>query len=285
MEALNARAAKDNAAAKLSNAKATESEAKATDIAAKAAERKAAATEKATKATEGATEAGSRAAKMLQKQSDVTDYLIQGYSRGEAKQLATMKGYGAMSDELQKFVALKEIERKLVSDPFDKSASGMTQMTKQLRELTIATKEYQSGNELTRQQARDLAKDRERLVTSMRSEGSSIKDIQSALKVYGQEYSKLASQVNTLADAEKAALRVKGDIASATRQVTQEDERMAAALGAVNVNMNKLATDMLVKYDSNLRKMGMSQDEYTKKLGAYKVQLQQVQAQEEEKIR
>ena len=282
-EALNARAAKDNAAAKLSNAKATESEAKATDIAAKAAERKAAATEKATKATEGATEAGSRAAKMLQKQSDVTDYLIQGYSRGEAKQLATMKGYGAMSDELQKFVALKEIERKLVSDPFDKSASGMTQMTKQLRELTIATKEYQSGNELTRQQARDLAKDRERLVTSMRSEGSSIKDIQSALKVYGQEYSKLASQVTTLADAEKAALRVKGDIASATRQVTQEDERMAAALGAVNVNMNKLATDMLVKYDSNLRKMGMSQDEYTKKLGAYKVQLQQVQAQEEKR--
>lgn len=282
-EALQAKAAKDSASARLANAKATEAEAKAADTAAKASERKAAAAEKATKTSEAQVEASSRAAKMLQKQVDVTEYLIDGYSRGEAKQLAQMKSYGALASEMQKFISLKELERKLVSDPFDKSASGMSNMLKQYRELTVAVKEFQSGNDLTKTQARDLAKDRERLVASMRAEGATIKEIQAALKLYGEEYNKVAEKVNTLAAAEVKSLNAKKEIASATRQVTQEDERMAASLAAVNANLNKGATDLLVKYESNLKKMGLAQDEVTKKLATYKGQLAQVQAQEEKR--
>lgn len=282
-EALQAKAAKDSASARLANAKATEAEAKAADTVAKASERKAAATEKATKTSEKQAEATDRATKMLERQRDVTEYLVEGYSRGEAKQLAQLKSLNALSGQIAEYIKLMETQRNLVSDPFDNSTSGAIKLRKELTSLKDALRSNNAEYELTAKQSREFTKDKQRMLEQYKNEQITYNELKKKIREYRTEYTSAASAVNELQAAEKSALNIKKEIASATRQVTQEDERMAAALGAVNINMNKLATDMLVKYDSNLKKMGLSQAEYTKKLAAYKVQLQQVQDQEEKR--
>ena len=282
-EARAARASKDNAKARLDNAKAIDVEEKAEERKQKALEKTITSTEKAEKVTRKKVESTKEANAVLERQNSILEYQVQGWSRGQSGILASAKATGALTQEMKQLEGVLETQRKLMADPFDKSASGLKTLQREYKELSVAIKEYNSGSDLTAKQARDLARDRERIIVSMRSEGKSILEIQSALKSYASEYSTAAATVNNFAAVEKANLQVKKDIASATRQVTQEDERMAAALNTANVSMSKAATDSMVKYETNLRRMGLTQDEFTKKLVAYKSQLAQVQAQEEKR--
>jgi methyl-accepting chemotaxis protein len=100
-EVVLAKAAKLNADANLQNAKAQDVRLKSTITADKADQQAAAAIEKKTKATERASTAIKKNADMLQLQNDTYDFILEGFSKGDAKVLAMAKATGQLSDQLK----------------------------------------------------------------------------------------------------------------------------------------------------------------------------------------
>jgi methyl-accepting chemotaxis protein len=117
-EATLARAAKDSAKANLDNAKAQDVRLKSTITADKADQQAAAAIERKTKATERASTAIKKNADMLQLQNDTYDFILEGFSKGDAKVLAMAKATGQLSDQLKQ--VLTDI-RQFSKNTFDQT--------------------------------------------------------------------------------------------------------------------------------------------------------------------
>ena len=79
-----------------------------------------------------------------------------------------------------------------------------------------------------------------------------------------------------------AITKQRREVVSATDYMTTAEQKMTAALNTSNAAIDRSGTDLLVKYEAALRKSGVAQDVATQKL-AYKTQLAQVQAQEEQR--
>lgn len=283
VEARTAKAAKDSAKARLDNAKATEVEEKAEERKQKATEKATAAIEKQTKAKVSQGEQTDKVAKLLKSESDILENLANGLSLGEAKRVAYARSLGAQVEQEKELISLQEQQRKFKSDPFDNSSSGLAKLNKELVQLQDAYRMNSAGVELTAKQSRELTRDKLRLIEAAKLEGNSILSVREQIRELNAQYISTANSVNQLASAEKTSLNSKKEIASATRLVTQEDEKMAAALSATNLQMNKASSDLLVRYETGLRRMGLTQDEYTKKLATYRSQLAQVQALEKQR--
>ena len=283
VEARQARAAKDTAKARLENAKAVDVETKAEERKQKTIDKTTAAQEKAVQVDKKKAEQVDRVTAALQKQNDINDYLLQGFSRGEAQRLAQLKSLGAVNEQLKEYAELLNIPRKLVSDPFDNSASGASKASKELTLLKDVYRMTTAEIDITAKQMRELTKDKLRSIEVAKAEGKSIFSVREEIRNANAAYIETATSINKYAQVEKSANQARKDAASATRAIAQEDERMAAALNTVNASMSRANTDSLVKYESNLRKLGLSQDAFTAKLAAYKNQLQQVQVQEEKR--
>lgn len=283
VEARQARAAKDTARARLENAKAVDVETKAEERKQKTIDKTTVAQEKAVQADKKKAEQVDRVTAALQKQNDINDYLLQGFSRGEAQRLAQLKSLGAVNEQLKEYAELLNIPRKLVSDPFDNSASGASKASKELTLLKDVYRMTTAEIDITAKQMRELTKDKLRSIEVAKAEGKSIFSVREEIRNANAAYIETATSINKYAQVEKAANQARKDSASATRALAQEDERMAAALNTVNASMSRANTDSLVKYESNLRRVGLSQEAFTAKLAAYKNQLQQVQAQEEKR--
>lgn len=287
-EAILARAATESAKARKENARAADIEIK-TIIAADKADadraesiRKAAEAERRrTEATEESTRASSRNVTILQRQSDILEFQAQGWSKGQSSILATAKAANIAADEMEKLQKVLETQRKLMgSDPFDKSMSGLTSLKNQYGELRESIRQYNTDSDLTSKQTKELARDKERLIEKMKTENASFSEIRAAVRAHNDEYVKLAGQYNTLSTAEANVIKNRKAVASATDYLTQADQKLVAALNTSNAAIDRSGTDLLVKYESALRKSGVSQDIATQKLAEYKAQLIQVQGQE-----
>lgn len=290
-EAILARAATESAKARKENARAADIEIK-TIIAADKADadraesiRKAAEAERRrTEATEESTRAGQRNVSILQRQSDILEFQAQGWSKGQSSILATAKAAKIAADEMEKLQKVLETQRKLMgSDPFDKSMSGLTSLKNQYGELRESIRQYNTDSDLTSKQTKELARDKERLIEKMKTENASFSEIRAAVRAHNDEYVKLAGQYNNLAQAEANVIKNRKAVASATDYLTQADQKLAAALNTSNTAIDRSGTDLLVKYETALRKSGVAQDVATQKLAAYKAQLVQVQGQEEQR--
>lgn len=283
-EATLARAAKDNAKANLDNAKAQDTLAKTMLNVDKAANAATAATEKKAKATEKATEATARQTSVLQKQKDILEFQTQGFSKGQAGILAYGKAAGLAANDIEELGKVLETQRKLMGgDPFDKSLSGLKSLQNQYTELKESVRQYATDSNLSAKQTRELARDKERLIEKMKVEGASFSDIRKAVRAHNDEYVKLATQYNNATSAEDAVIKSRREAISATNYLTQADQKMAAALNQSNASLDKAGTDSLVKYETALRKSGVSQDVATAKLAAYKAQLTQVNTLEQKR--
>lgn len=276
-EAVLARAAKDNAKASLDNAKAQDVRLKSTIAADKADQAAEKAVEKRTKAIERSSAAAKKNADILQLQSDTYEFILEGFSKGDAKVLAMAKSTGQLSDSLKK--VLTDI-RQFSKNTFDQTETGLDRMTKAAKESTIAQSFLNEGFNLTSKQARELSNDLDRLNIRLQHQGKSYQEIVQAQAVYKQQFIDEANAVNRANYALAAVEKQRKDVVTATNYLTQADQKMAAALNISNAALDKSGTDSLVKYEMALRKSGLAQDVVTQKLATYKSQLAQVQAQE-----
>lgn len=276
-EATLAKAAKDHAAANLQNAKAQDVRLKTTVAADKADKANEKATIAKTKAVESHTKASKENASILQRQTDIYDFLAQGFSKGQASILASAKATGQYSKELEQVL---ELQKQFTSDPFDRSDTGLKRLQRTIKEVTDAQNYFNDGHNLTSKQARELSNDLDRLNAGMKQQGKSYQEIVRAQAVYKQQFLEEAKVVNQANSALAVVEKQRKEVVTATNYVTQADQRMAAALNTSNAALDKAGTDSLVKYETALRKSGVSQDVATDKLAKYKVQLAQVQEQE-----
>ena len=283
-EATLARAAKDSAKANLDNAKAQDVRLKSTITADKADQQATAAIEKKTKATEKVNEVVNKNVGVLQRQKDILEFQTQGFSKGQSSILAYGKAAGLAAEDIGELGKVLETQRKLMGgDPFDKSLSGLKSLQNQYTELKESVRQYATDSNLTAKQTRELARDKERLIEKMKVEGASFSEIRKAVRAHNADYVNLATSYNKMTSAEDAVIKSRKEAVNATNYLTQADQKMAAALNTSNAALDKAGTDSLVKYETALRKSGVSQDVATLKLAKYKAQLEQVQIQEQKR--
>jgi hypothetical protein len=279
-EATLARAAKDSAKANLDNAKAQDTRLKSTITADKADQQAAAAIERKTKATERASTAIKKNADMLQLQNDTYDFILEGFSKGDAKVLAMAKATGQLSDQLKQ--VLTDI-RQFSKNTFDQTETGLDRMVKSAKEASSAQGFLNNGLNLTSKQAKELSNDLDRLNIRLQHQGKSYQEITKEQAIYKQRFVEEANAVNRATSALAAVEKQRKGVVSATNYLTQAEAKMAAALNTSNVALDKAGTDSLVKYEAALRKSGISQDAATAKLATYKAQLTQVAGLEEKR--
>lgn len=280
-EATLARAAKDNAKANLDNAKAQDVRLKSTITADKADTEAEKALTKKNKAIKEQNDSLSASEKLLQKTRDAVSYMTEGLSRGQATQTAYLKSIGGTNDEIKEFIDLKQLERKLIGkDTFDDSQQGLLKLKNAYGELKESIRQYTAESGLSSRQTRELARDKERIIESMKAQGASFSEIRKAVRAHNDEYIKLAGTYNGLMSAEEAVIKNRKEVVAATNYVTKADQQMLAALNQSNAAIDKAGTDSLVRYENALRKSGVSQEVATQKLAKYRVQLEQVQKQE-----
>lgn len=248
-EATLAKAAKDNAAANLTTAKAQEVTAKATE----------------------------KTNSILQRQTDIYDFMTQGFSKGQSRTLATAKATGQLSDELKRVL---EDMKAFSNDSFDKSELGLKRLQKTMKETVAAQGYFNEGSNLTTKQARELSNDLDRIGVSLKRQGKSYQEVTQAQALHKQQFIEEAAAVNRAQNALDVVTKQRKEVVTATNYLTQAEQKMAAALNTSNAALDKAGTDSLVKYETALRKSGLSQDIATQKLAKYKVQLAQVQAEE-----
>lgn len=265
-EATLAKAAKDSAKANLDNAKAQQVNAKAAEATEQAQIKVSAAAEKSNS--------------ILQRQTDIYDFMTQGFSKGQSNILASAKATGQLSEELKRVLdEMKAFE----TSPFDKSELGLKRLQKTMKEVVAAQGFFNEGSNLTTKQARELSNDLDRVAASLTRQGKSYQDITKAQALHKQEFIEEAAAVNRAQNALDIVTKQRKEVATATNYLTQADQKLAAALNMSNVSLDKAGTDSLVKYENALRKSGLAQDAVTQKLATYKSQLTQVQAQEAKK--
>ena len=282
----------DDAAIKVDNlgtavkalAKPLADSAKASDASSKVAE-------KLAKSSDLATKAAKEQESVLQRQISIYEFMTKGLSKGQAAVMARAKANGEMTD------GLKELEKVLLSmrklqggDPFDKSASGLTALQNKLTEVREANRLYTAGIALTREQTRDLARDKERLIEKLKAEaaaqgrtGVGYREIRDALQAHNAEYIKTAGRVNALIGVEKEHERQIRDTANARRALQAADEKAASVVNTLTGSQGHLtktserAAESIARYSRNLRLSGVTGAEATKRLEAYKLQIMQIE--------
>lgn len=269
--------------ARTAAAKAVEVEARA-----KAANTKAAETE--TKVVRENTRSIKDQQSVLEKQKSIRDFQAEGFSKGQATVLAYAKATGAATSEIKELMTVLQDQRKLMGgDPFDKSISGLVSLKNQTRELITANKLYNEGIEVTRQQARDFARDKERLVLAAKTEGASLSEIKARLRDLKSEYVSATQVYNTHTASEKEVERARRDKLNATRAVSAAEERMTSIMKSMNieagnqVSVSENAAIKIAAYERNLRLAGVGAVEAANKLKIYKDQMIQVQSIEEKR--
>jgi len=170
---------------------------------------------------------------------------------------------GALTDELLSLEKVLLNQRKLMSgDPFDKSMSGMVALQNQYSELKEAVRQYNTGTELSRQQTRELSRDKERIIEKMKMEGKSFTDIKDAIRSYNKEYINAADSVNSLIKVEKDIERAHRDSMNAVRNLTKEEERMTSVVANLSAAQNNGAAMLRINITGSLSAKNVDTNTY-----------------------
>ena len=272
-----AKVAAEEAKAKIQNAKAEEAENKTKEAKLRLTEKE----EKARIQNEAAirkeSDAQAKQVTILEKQSSVLDFMAQGFSKGQSGVLAMAQAAGLATNQMQELMDVLKQQRALMgANPFDKSQQGLTSLENQFKALNEATRQYNINSGLTREQTRELSRDKERIALIMQKEGKSINEVVLAQAEYANKYASMANKVNTLANAEKTREAGMREQANAIKAVAAAEERMKNSLEMINsyqgenIRMNERAALAMGSFERNLRLAGITGEEAAKKLRAYK---------------
>lgn len=283
---ISAKAAKESAGVAIAEEKVAQ--AKAKTLAAES--RATAAKERAEKATDRLIKKETEQISVLERQQNIYNFMTQGYSKGQATVLAQAKAQGALGDELERVGKILNDQRKLLGgDPFDKSISGLTSLRNAMRELKDEQRTFTAGIEMTSKQYKEFARDKLRIIEVAKAEGVSLSELKQRLRDHGAEYVKLTTEVNRLADAEKARERAQRDQLNATRSIAAEDEKMASIMKSLNAaqadhsSLSDRAARSIANYERNLRIAGITGEKAAAKLEQYRKSVTAVQQAEKQR--
>lgn len=240
-----------------------------------------AAKEKAAVITQKLTRATTEETSVLERQQSIFDFMIQGYSKGQASTLAYAKSQGVLADELKQVGEVLKNQRKLLGgEPFDKSASGLTSMRNALVELKDELRTNTAGIEMTSKQYKEFARDKLRIIEVSKAEGESLSQLNARLREHGAEYVQLVQKVNSLTAAEKERERAARESANAMRALQREDEKTESILKTLNsatednISTSDRAAIRIANYERYLRQAGITGEQAAAKLLKYKSAVQ-----------
>lgn len=285
---ISAKMAQDNAKV----AVAEEKVAQAKNKTAESQARVEAAQNRAAKASERVTSAAKQQTSVLEKNQSIYDFMLQGYSKGQATTLAAAKAQGALADELMQVGKVLQDQRKLMGgDPFDKSMQGLLSLKNALVDMDAENRIVNQGIQLTSKQYKELSRDLQRITETSIATGESFDVMATRLDAHRQKFVEVATQINKLTEVEKDRERNQRLQANAIRAIATEDEKMESILRSLNVAQNEHVTvsekaaRSIANYERNLRLAGVSGEVAATKLDKFRKSAMMVaQAEEKRKV-
>ena len=168
--------------------------------------------------------------------SDGTIKLEQSFTKMQAGMLANAKMAGATTDQMKMLAAIiEETNQRMGQNPFDKSASSLARLKKEVEEMTEITALQAQGLALTGEELRGYARDISSVNAAMKAEGASIEQVNAALERLRKE---------TL-EASQAKAVFTRQAKEAEEQIKREAQaKLAAERAAMSMNNEAVALFM-----------------------------------------
>lgn len=203
-----------------------------TDVA-ESAEKTSRSVKKVSETTEDAANSMSKVERIIQKQIETmkvmrdksieaADGIVQlgdGFTKSQSGQIANLKLMGATKDQIESLASsMRSLNEFSGVNPFDKSASGLFKLQKEMKELSDVNELSTKNIKLTKEQVIMLSRDITRLKQSLEEAGVAEKDQVEQLNRLQKEYSEAAKAVNELSAKAKEAEKIAKD--SATKEAS-----------------------------------------------------------------
>lgn len=287
--------AKISAKVAAENAKVAVAEEKVAQAKNKTAESQArveAAQNRAAKAGERVTSATKQQTTVLEKNQSIYEFMLQGYSKGQATTLAAAKAQGALAEELMQVGKVLQDQRKLMGgDPFDKSMQGLLSLKNALVDMDAENRMVNQGLQLTSKQYKELSRDLQRITETSIATGESFETMTARLNNHKKQFVEVATEINKLTEVEKERERNQRLQANAIRAIATEDEKMESILRSLNIAQNEQVTvsekaaRSIANYERNLRLAGATGEQAATKLDKFrKSAMMAAQAEEKRKV-
>lgn len=217
--------------------------------------------------------------------SDGVAFLGSSFTKSQAGMLANLQLLGATGKELQTLSAsFKDYNAITGLNTFDKSASGISKMKKELQELNEVNSISASGLALTRDEITNFVRDSERLVQQQKSEGHSAEWLAEEQKQLRASYISTSVELNRLRAESKqmedqarlqanAQIKAANDTAKAQDYVAREMNRVQQATINSRDGTTTSTSNQLVRMEAALKASGISAGEAANKIRVYKDQL------------
>lgn len=217
--------------------------------------------------------------------SDGVAFLGNSFTKSQAGMLANLQLLGATGKELQTLSAsFKDYNAITGLNTFDKSASGISKMKKELQELNEVNSISASGLALTRDEITNFVRDSERLVQQQKSEGHSAEWLAEEQKMLRASYISTSVELNRLRaeskQMEDQAKKTANNAIKATQDQLKAEEYVAREMNRVQqatINSRDGTTtstsNQLVRMEAALKASGISAGEAANKIRVYKDQL------------
>lgn len=151
------------------------------------------------KTTATSTKATSSNTSVLERQQKILEFMTQGFSKGQSSILAYAEAAGILDSEMKQLRGTLESQRKLLgSEPFDKSLGAIKVMKNELGALRESQRQYNSGVELTVKQAKDLYREKFRLIEAMKIERDRARELGDTTVNESQRYAKLKQDLRAI---------------------------------------------------------------------------------------
>ena len=210
---------------------------------------------------------------------------IQDLNRSVVDNIAERK---KMDDLMQKYSGMglnasgaKELSNLEMKGASQASIESLKTYLLNVQAITKAKADQKAAEDEVEKAAERSARAQAASRYSVAGHSSAISNTAGTMEVKGVPQAVIDSYIRDTT-AKEASAKATRELVSATKYVTETEERLAAAVNNANQNLNRQSTDELVKYQKALGLVGTSTDETTRKMAALKAQLDLVAGKERE---
>lgn len=276
---------------------------RAAQNASNAATQTTAATTEVANAQEEAAEGIDRATRVITKQTlamqilrgetlDLNGQIVNlgsGFTKSQSNMLANLHLFEGNAGQMQQLAeSFEEYNRITGQNTFDKSASGINKMTKELHELQQVQQLAMQGLGLTRAEIINFVRDSERLTQQFHSEGRSSQELDYALEELRVRYMQLSGATlhykaisQQMEDQVKKqaneAIKAARDQEKANDFVTNAMQKMQFQTESFNDSISKGSVNAIYRFEQALKASGKPIGEQIRLLAAYREGMEQVQ--------
>lgn len=248
------------------------------DAADQAAKKSSEAAKKQADGQDQVNEAVKKTNSVLERQTQITEFMAQGFSRGQSSILTTAKAAGALTEELVELSKTLETQRTLMgTDAFDKSMGAMKLLANEYKILTDVNQMYNQNLGISVKQMADLAREKLRLIEASKAEGKTAEQTEISIKKLTEAFVAQATAQNALTSRIKADQQAVKDTANANEYLEKELGRVTYALGQMNEGLNRSSSNALLKFEQALKASGKPLEEQIILMERYKKSLADLQ--------